>query len=368
MGKRLRSTQQNKTFVFTGGGTAGHVFPVFPVIERVRKAGFDVLWIGSSRGMERTLVERAGIRYYGVPSGKLRRYFSFRNFTDLFRIIAGFFASLRILCRERPMAIISKGGFVTVPPMAAARLLKIPSLNHESDVDPGLAARLNIKLGARALVSYEKTLIYLSVEARARAVIVGNPVRDELFNGNPDEGRRLAGLKPDDSRPLILVLGGSQGALEVNNLVTGCLDEILSIAAVVHQTGSGNPSVPDMDGYLSRPFFTEELSHLLAAADLAIARSGAGSVWELAATGTPAIFIPLREATRGDQLLNASMAEEAGMSVTMERGVDSDKLGEVVKELIHNPERLKVMAESAETYPAREAADLITEVLMEYVK
>ncbi len=368
MNKSKKENAASNTFAFTGGGTAGHVFPVFPVIDRIRRAGFNVIWIGSSRGLEKILVEGADIRYFGVPSGKFRRYFSFRNFTDLFAIIAGFFASLRILRREKPLALISKGGFVSVPPMAAARLLNIPILNHESDVDPGLAARLNFKLGARALVSYKKTLGYLPGKSRKEAVVTGNPVRDELFTGNPEEGRRMAGLKSTDERPLILVLGGSQGALEVNSLVTGCLESLQSVAAVVHQTGPGNPSVPDTDGYMSRPFFTTELPNLLAAADLAIARSGAGSVWELAATGTPAIFIPLRGATRGDQLLNASMAEEAGISVTLKKDSDSPALERMIKDLISDTQRRQSMGEAAGAYPAREAADRITEVLMEYAR
>jgi len=336
------------------------------VIERLRRAGYRVLWIGSPRGMEKKLVEDAGIQYSAVPSGKLRRYFSFRNFTDLFAVIAGFFASLRILRKVKPLALISKGGFVTVPPVAAARLLGIPALNHESDVDPGLAARLNFRIGARALVSYEKTIDFLPASSRHRAVVVGNPIRDEIFSGDSDEGRRLAGLRKDDHRPLVLVLGGSQGALEVNTLVSEALDIILPVAAVVHQTGTGNPSVPDRDGYMSRPFFTTELPHLLAAADLAVARSGAGSVWELAASATPAIFIPLRGASRGDQLLNATMAEEAGMSVTLDKGADSRVLGRLVKNLVSDPVRRHKMAESAGIYPAREAADRITEVLLEY--
>jgi len=366
MSKTDKKNTAHKTFAFTGGGTAGHVFPVFPVIDRVKKAGFNVIWIGSSRGMEKSLVERAGIKYYGVPSGKMRRYFSFRNLTDLFRILAGFFASIRVLRKEKPLAVISKGGFVSVPPVAAARLLGIPSLNHESDVDPGLAARLNSKLGARALVSYERTLDYLSSAARRQAVVVGNPIRDELLRGNPEEGRRLAGLKIDDNRPLILVLGGSQGALEVNNLLTGCLEDILQVASVVHQRGSGNQGIPDKDGYMSREFFTDELPHLLAAADLAIARSGAGSVWELAATATPAIFIPLRTATRGDQLLNASMAEDAGISVTLGKDADSGSLGGLVLELISDFRRREAMSNAVADYPAREAADRIVDVLMEY--
>ncbi|MCK5735376.1 MAG: undecaprenyldiphospho-muramoylpentapeptide beta-N-acetylglucosaminyltransferase, partial [Spirochaetaceae bacterium] len=231
---------------------------------------------------------------------------------------------------------------------------------------PGLAARLNFKLGARALVSYEKTLGYLSSASRKGAVVVGNPIREELFGGNLEKGRSLAGLKADNRKPLILVLGGSQGAVEVNNLVTGCLDSILQVAVIVHQTGHGNHAVPDADGYLSRPFFTHELPHLLAAADMVIARSGAGSVWELAATGTPAVFIPLRDATRGDQLLNASVAEETGISLTLGKGSNSQDLARIVIDLISDPERRRAMSDAAGAYPAREAAARITEVLMEY--
>jgi UDP-N-acetylglucosamine--N-acetylmuramyl-(pentapeptide) pyrophosphoryl-undecaprenol N-acetylglucosamine transferase len=359
-------SNKKKTIAFTGGGTAGHVFPAFPVIDRVRKDGFEVFWIGSSDGMERKLIESAGVRYYGIPSGKFRRYFSLKNMTDLFNILAGFYASRRILRRERPAVLMSKGGFVSVPPAAAARTLGIPCVTHESDVDPGLATRLNLKLGARALTAYEKTLEWLSPAARKTAVVVGNPIRDTLLEGNAQEGRRIAGLDSSDSRPLILVLGGSQGAREVNDLIDGILDLILPLAAVVHQRGAGNPGRPDGGGYLSRPFFNEELPHLLAAADLAVARSGAGTVWELAATGTPAIFIPLRDATRGDQILNAAMADEAGMSFTLEKGAGPADLEKLVSGLLTDKKRLAAMSAAASAYPARGAADRISGLLKEY--
>ena len=211
--------RSNNTIAFTGGGTAGHVFPAFPIIDRVKRAGYEVLWIGSERGMERNLVEAAGIRYAGIPSGKLRRHWSFRNFTDLFRIVAGFWRSFRLLRRERPVLLFSKGGFVTVPPVAAARLLGIPSFTHESDVDPALSTRLNLRFGARVLVAYDETLDYLPEAFRSRAVVVGNPVRDMMFQGDAVRGRRFAGLSSRDQRPLVLVLGGSQGAREVNELI-----------------------------------------------------------------------------------------------------------------------------------------------------
>jgi len=356
----------NATVAFTGGGSAGHVFPAFPVIDKLREGGFSIIWLGSSRGMERELLHGIGVKYFAIPSGKFRRYFSFKNFADLFRVAMGFFASLVILRREKPIALFSKGGFVSVPPVAAAAILRIPALTHESDVSPGLATRLNIRLGARALVAHGKTLDYLPELARKSAVVLGNPVREILLKGKPEEGRRLAGLSNNDRRPLILVLGGSLGAREINKLVAGVLDRLLPIAAIVHQTGSDCPPHRDSRGYMSKSFFSEELPCLLAAADLAIARCGAGSLWELAAAKIPAIFIPLREATRGDQVLNAALAEESGMSITFEAGSDSDRLGEIVMELLSNPARLAEMSDATGAFSSGEAAERIIEMLVGY--
>ncbi|VDA99145.1 UDP-N-acetylglucosamine--N-acetylmuramyl-(pentapeptide) pyrophosphoryl-undecaprenol N-acetylglucosamine transferase [Olavius algarvensis spirochete endosymbiont] len=353
------------TIAFTGGGSAGHVFPAFPVIDRLRGRGFNIIWIGSHRGMERDLVCGIGTKYFAVPSGKFRRYFSFRNFVDLFCIAIGFFASLRVLRREKPIALFSKGGFVSVPPVAAAAMLRIRVFTHDSDINPGLATRLNIKLGARALVAHRRSLVYLPISARRSAVVLGNPVREVLLNGKPEEGRRFAGLLRSDKRPLILVLGGSLGAREINKLVTNSLDRLLQIAAIVHQTGSGTPTCQDSRGYRSQPFFFEELPGLLAAAQLAIARCGAGSLWELAATKTPAVFIPLREATRGDQILNAALAEEVGMSITLEAGADSDRLEEIVMELLSNPAKLAKMSDATSAFSSRQAAEKIVEMLVE---
>ncbi len=354
-----------KLIAFSGGGTAGHVYPAFPVIRRLKQAGFEILWIGSESGMERDLVERSGIRFVGIPAGKLRRYFSFRNFVDLFRIAAGLLCSWRILRREKPALLFSKGGFVSVPPVAAARFLGIRIFTHESDADPGLATRLNISLGARVLIPYESTRAYLPRRIRDSALVTGNPVRDDLFDGDRIRGRILAGLNETDRRPLILVLGGSLGAREVNDLVVGSLDTILNFAAVVHQTGPGNPQCDSRYGYFRQAFFNDELPHLLAAADLAIARSGAGTLWELAATGTPAIFVPLRGATRGDQLLNAHIAEQQGMAVILKEGSDSKALSRIVLDLLSHPETLSAMAGATSAFPARESADRIVSILME---
>ena len=358
---------RNKTVVFTGGGTAGHVLPAFSVIDRLRLAGYKVFWIGSNRGIEKKLVEQADICYFGVPSGKFRRYASLKNITDLFRILAGFVVARRILRRERPTLMFSKGGFVSVPPVAAARSLGVLTFTHESDVSPGLATRLNTRLGARVLLSYERTRDYLRKGIGRSAIVVGNPIRDSILAGRAAQGREIAGLKGHDKQALVLVLGGSSGSRELNTLIEDVLDSIVSKAVVVHQRGWGNAGRPDTPGYISRPFFDEDLPHLLAAADLAVSRSGAGAVWELAATRTPAIFIPLRKGSRGDQALNARMADEAGMSVTLAEDADSEDLECLISELLSDASRLGKMAAAAAVYRTHRAADSIFELLKEYL-
>ena len=343
------------TAVFTGGGTAGHVFPAFPVIQRLKDSGCDILWIGSKHGIERTLVQAEGIRYIAVPAGKLRRYFSLRNFIDLFRIAAGFLCSLLILRRERPCFLFSKGGFVSCPPAAAAAVLGIPAFTHESDIDPGLATSLNMRFGAVLLASYPDTLEFIASRYRSKALVTGNPVRDALFSGSRAKGRGFAGLDAEGPRPLVLVLGGSQGAREINSLVFGCLDNLVITAALVHQTGPQTDAPPGRPGYTAAPFFGEELPDLMAAADLVISRAGAGALWELAASGTPGILIPLRRGTRGDQIRNAALAEERGMALTLGSGAPPDELYRLIRDLLGDARRLQAMARAAQHFPCAEA-------------
>lgn len=357
----------NKIIAFTGGGTAGHVFPAFPVISRLQKSGYDVFWIGSAKGMEKKLVEQAGLRYYSISAGKLRRYWSWQNVLDIFRITLGLIQSFFLLKRLKPVLLFSKGGFVSVPPIAAACLLGINAFTHESDADPGLATRLNMKLGAYPLTAYKQTLDNLPYAYRLKGHAVGNPIRDEIFQGNRAKGREIAGLSPEDEKPLLLVLGGSLGARKINNLIFNALDDLLPFLAVVHQTGSGNPAQPDRSGYLCRPFFEQELPHLLAAADIAVSRSGASAVWELAAAAVPTIFIPLKIASRGDQIINAQIAAETGFSIVLDENADSSALVQVIKEMIHDKSVSARMKAAAGKLPTREAANRIAAVLEKHL-
>lgn len=313
------------TIVFAGGGTGGHIFPGLAVADELRKdPDTRILWIGSSRGMDRSLVEGHGIEFRGIPSGKLRRYFSLQNIADLFRIVAGFFAAYGILRKERPSLLFSKGGFVSVPPCFAAKFLKIPVVTHECDVTPGLATRLNSRVAQAIFVSFDETIGYLGPDQKKKAFVTGNPVRSGFYNASPRRGRAFLGL-PEDSLPILFVQGGSLGAKQVNDLIAQCLDRLCSRFVVVHQTGSAHfeELSRSMEGagrmnYKPFPFIKDEMADVLAASSLVVARSGANTVWECAALGKPMILIPLEgSGTRGDQVDNARFFVQRGAAVML---------------------------------------------------
>ncbi len=350
--------------VFTGGGTAGHVFPALAVLDELAPRWHGrVVWIGSSRGMERDILRRRAIPYYGIPSGKLRRYLSLANFADLFRVLFGLLASLAVLARERPRLVFSKGGYVTVPPLAAARLLGIPSFTHESDLNPGLATRINARSAERVLVSFAESAGYLKPALQARVTHTGNPVRRALLGGDPAAGRALVGCPP--GRPLLLVLGGSLGSAFLNGAVERGLSELTSRCFVVHQMGIAHYRPASHPGYHAVAFLDEELPHLLAACDLVLCRAGANTLWELAALGKPAVLVPLgSEASRGDQLENARhfAARGAALVVPEEEG---ERLVVEVLGLLGDRPRLEEMGRRARELGRPEAAARIAELVLE---
>ncbi|MBR4322134.1 glycosyltransferase, partial [Treponema sp.] len=239
----------NNTFVFAGGGTGGHIYPGLAVCDELRSLAeknnqeIKIIWLGNSSGMDKNLVEKSGSvdLFVGIPSGKLRRYFSLKNFSDLFKIFAGLVKSFFVLLRLRPAILFSKGGFVSVPPCVAARFLRIPVFTHECDFTPGLATRLNSKFASKILVSYDETKFFLPKEKRELAVVTGNPVRPVFYNTNPEEGRKFLFSERSDydpEKPLLLVLGGSLGAHQINELVASNLDWLAERFNVVHQCGA----------------------------------------------------------------------------------------------------------------------------------
>ena len=320
----MEKQERASTIVFTGGGTGGHVYPGIAVIQVLRrKWKGSFLWVGSRSGMERAIVEAAGIPFAGIPAGKLRRYVSFQNLLDVFRVARAVLASLRLFRRVRPVLVFSKGGYVSFPPVFAARLLGIPVLAHESDADPGLATLLSAPFAHRILVPYPESPEHFPSRFRKKLIVTGNPVREEIFSGRAEEGLRIAGFPGD--RPVLLVLGGSQGAREINSLVREALDELLAFCRVVHQMGEGDYRPLEKEGYFARPYFSAELPHLLAASSAVVSRAGAGSLWEFLSLGLPALLLPLQgSGTRGDQVRNAELFERLGAARVFRRGGGED--------------------------------------------
>lgn len=356
--------------VFTGGGTGGHVYPGLAIIEQLRKRWHGrIVWIGSGKEVERAPVEAAGIDFYSIPSGKLRRSLSLKNLADGFRVIAGVVAARRLLSRLKPVLLFSKGGYVSVPPCMAAASLGIPVFTHESDLSPGLATRLNARRAESILVSWEQTIASLLPEQRARAVVVGNPVRAAIGHADPALGRAWLGFGSD--LPIILVLGGSQGARQVNELIQAILPALSGKARVAHQTGPGNAPCRPADGeYHGFEFVSAELPQLLAAADIIVGRAGAGTIWEGAAAGKAMVLIPLAgSASRGDQVENAELLASAEAAICL-TGSDAtpDELLRRLLPLIDSVERRQSMAQAARQVARPDAASVIANMILKRVE
>ena len=307
------------TIAFTGGGTGGHIYPGLAIASCLKELiSCRIFWIGSASGMDKGIVENAGIEFYGISSGKLRRYLSIKNISDIFRVIKGYFMAKKILKKEKPSLLFSKGGFVSVPPCAAASSLKIPVFSHESDYSPGLASRINIRFSEKIFLPYPKSLELIKEKFRHKAFVSGNPVRPDFKSADPKKGYDFLGI--NEGERILLVLGGSQGSKEINDLVKLCLDDFIQYYTVVHQVGESNEE--DIAGknnpkYFPRAYFKDEMPHIIACSELVLCRSGAGTIWECKSLNKPMIHIPLRgSGTRGDQVENAELFEKMGASLT----------------------------------------------------
>jgi UDP-N-acetylglucosamine--N-acetylmuramyl-(pentapeptide) pyrophosphoryl-undecaprenol N-acetylglucosamine transferase len=325
--------------LFTGGGSAGHVTPNIGLIERCQKEGWEVFYVGSENGIEKTIVQPTGVPFYSVASGKLRRYFSWQNFTDPFRILLGFIQSLLICWRLKPLIIFSKGGFVSVPVVVAGWLNRIPVISHESDITPGLANRLCVPFSTRVCVTFPQTQKY--IDAR-KVLVTGTPVRQIILRGEAGEGRRLLNL--NTQMPIVLIFGGSLGAVKINRVVRDSLDELLADFQLVHVCGNGNidQNLLDRKNYHQAEYFSEEFGHVLACADIVVSRAGANSIYEILVARKPHILIPLStKASRGDQIINARVFTELGYSKVIEDDLlDSQTLVAAIQSTLHEREAI----------------------------
>jgi len=323
-----------KKIVLTGGGTAGHVSPNIALFFYLRKAAYEITYIGSKKGIEKNLIADYGLPYVGISTGKLRRYFDLKNFTDPFRVINGFREARSFLKKYRPDVVFSKGGFVSVPVVRAAGSLKIPCIIHESDMTPGLANKLCFGAAKKICCNFPETLEMLPA---GKAVLTGTPIRAELFTGEREKGLELCGFSGD--KPVMMVMGGSQGAVSVNKAVRGNLTELLKTFQIVHLCGKGHfdESLANVEGYRQFEYVKEDLKHLFAAADLLVSRAGANAICEILALGKPSLLIPLpTKGSRGDQILNANSFAEQGFSEVLEDEKAADQIVEKAVELYNN--------------------------------
>lgn len=358
--------------VFTGGGTGGHIFPGLAVVDELKSiSDAEIAWIGSSRGIDRELVSGHGVRFYGIPSGKLRRYLDIHNVIDVFKIVAGCFCAFFLLLKLKPSVVFSKGGFVSVPPCFAAWLLRIPVITHECDFSPGLATKINSRFATRILVSYEATSDAFDAAKRVKVTVTGNPVRGAFYTASAEKGRAFLDSS-DSALPIVMVQGGSLGARQVNDMVAGCVDALCQECIVVHQTGSGNvdqfattqnPIVRER--YKPYPFIRSEMADVVAAADIVVSRSGANAIWECAAAGKPMILIPLEKgSSRGDQVENAAYFVSKGAAVMLSgKDATPERLLEAVGTLIRDVKLRREMSGNAQSLgasrPAKEIALIV---------
>ena len=324
-----------KRILLTGGGTAGHVTPNIALLPRLRELGYEISYIGSYNGIEKKLMEDFQVPYYGISSGKLRRYFDPKNFTDPFKVIKGYGEACRIIKKLSPDVLFSKGGFVSVPVVLAANRYHVPAIIHESDMTPGLANKLCIPSAKKVCCNFPETIQYLPAN---KAVLTGSPIRQELLKGDRLHALRFTGLSAN--KPVILVMGGSMGAVAVNEALRRILPTLLKEFQVIHLCGAGklDHSLGHLAGYVQYEYIKDELKDLFALADIVISRAGANAICELLALKKPSLLIPLSAAaSRGDQLLNAHSFEKQGFSMVLEEAkITNDALLQAIHTLYQN--------------------------------
>ncbi|MBO5473155.1 MAG: undecaprenyldiphospho-muramoylpentapeptide beta-N-acetylglucosaminyltransferase [Lachnospiraceae bacterium] len=325
----------SKKIVLTGGGTAGHVTPNMALIPKLRELDYEIIYMGSYDGIEKKLMEDFDIPYYGIATGKFRRYFDPKNFSDPFRVIKGMAEARKYLKEIKPDVLFSKGGFVSVPVVRAAYSLGIPCIIHESDMTPGLANKLCIPVAKKVCCNFPETFSLLPAN---KAVLTGSPIRQELTCGSKEAGYKLCGF--DASKPVIMVVGGSLGSAAVNQAVRDVLPELLKDFQVVHLCGKEKIDnlLLTTPGYKQFEYIKSEMKDIFAMADIVISRAGANAISELLALRKPNILIPLPSASsRGDQILNARSFESQCFSIVIdEDDLTSKVLLEKIQELYFN--------------------------------
>ena len=308
----------NNTIVLTGGGTAGHVSLNEAIIPELLKKKYDVHYIGSYNGIEKTIIGEKfpEIPYHSISNGKLRRYFSLKNFSDPFKVLYGTLQALTVLKKVKPSLIFSKGGFVSVPVVLAAKLANIPVVIHESDITPGLANKIASSFAEHIFTVFEDTVKHLP---ESKASSIGAILRPDLFQGDEKVAEQLTGF--DATKQTIIVMGGSQGSAKINEVIKQNIELLTSKFQLIHLCGKGNldETLTGKPNYIAFEYVTNELPHLMKMADFVISRAGSNSIFEFLELKKPCLLIPLSiHASRGDQVLNAKYFEKQGYAFKLE--------------------------------------------------
>ncbi len=352
-----------KRIVLTGGGTAGHVTPNIALLPALKTQGYDIHYIGSYEGMEKTLIGDYSIPYHGIATGKLRRYFSWQNFTDPFRVLKGFAEANRLIRDLKPSVVFSKGGFVSVPVVWAARKNHVPVIIHESDMTPGLANRLSFSSAKKICCNFPETVEKLPKD---KAELTGCPIRAELMLGDAKKAEAICNF-PDPDKPVIMVVGGSLGAASVNNMIRKILPKLTERFNVLHLCGKGklDESLKDVGGYFQLEYAKDEMKDLFALSEIVVSRAGANAICEILALHKPNLLIPLpASASRGDQLLNAESFRKQGFSMVLDEDKDltEETLYDTICDLYDRREEFrKVMLSSTQTNAVSVIMKLIEE-------
>lgn len=351
-----------KKILLTGGGTAGHVTVNLALIPKLKERGWNVGYIGSHHGIERELIAQLkNVPYFPISTGKLRRYFDWNNFKDPFKVVKGTLEAYRLIKKEEPDVVFSKGGFVSVPVIIGAWLNGVPAIIHESDMTPGLANKIAMPFATKICVTFPETLQHVNQQ---KGVYVGAAVRDELRQGNADKGRAYCQFTND--KPVLLVMGGSLGSKRINDTLRANLQTLLSDFQIVHICGKGNvdAQLAEQKGYKQFEYVHEELPHLMAMADLVLSRAGSNSIFEFLTLKKPMLLIPLSKgASRGDQILNARSFEKAGYAkVLMEEDLTNSSLLDAIYTLYRDKdEYIRRMQQSEATDALNKLLTLIEE-------
>lgn len=341
-----------KKIVLTGGGSAGHVTPNLALIPALQAQGWSIDYIGSEQGVERAMLEAIQIPYHPIQTGKLRRYFSWQNIIDPFRVCVGMVQAYRLLRRIKPQVVFSKGGFVALPVVVGAWLARIPIVAHESDFSIGLANRLSFYFVHTICVTFPAVTAHL--KNSAKVVVTGTPIRASLFEGDRSKGLQYCRLQSD--KPCLLVIGGGQGAQSINRCIRQTLPKLLPTMHVIHICGPGkvDRSYQHQEGYCQLEYVHAELADLFAASDWVVSRAGANSLYELLALAKPHILIPLPQTqSRGDQIENARYFERLGTSyVIPDEDLTPDRLVQTIQTLQDNQIQVQTAIAALHLQPA----------------